>query len=100
MSVFFTAIIQKNNKFWHSQYKNVNTITNIEPRGTCYGLYVYKTGCSNGIDLNIQLNSTQSGLKGTSYDYSQFEYTVYADSACRKPVGKLYRSLTDSVHLV
>lgn len=79
----------KNNKFWHSQYKNVNTITNIEPRGTCYGLYVFKTGCSNGIDLNIQLNSTQSGLKGTSYDYSQFEYTVYADSACRKPVGKI-----------
>lgn len=77
------------NKFWHSKYQSVNTITNIEPRGTCYGLYVYKTGCSNGIDLNIQLNSTQSGLNGTVYNFSDFEYTVYTDSECKNAIGKI-----------
>lgn len=85
----FYGNTSSDNKFWHSKYQSVNTITGIEPRGTCYGLYVYKTGCSKGIDLNIQLNSTQSGLKGTAYSFSDFEYTVYTDSACTKPVGKI-----------
>lgn len=77
------------NKFWHSRYQSVNTITNIEPRGTCYGLYIYKTGCSNGIDLNIQLNNTHSELKGTAYDFTGFEYTVYTDSECKNAIGKI-----------
>ena len=76
------------NKFWHSKYQNVNTITGIESRGTCRGLYVYKTGCSKGIDLNIKLESTHN-LKGTAYDITTAEYTVYTDSKCQNAIGKI-----------